>query len=162
MPVSSFRCTGTGPRRPMRTGSASDRLNIFDAMYGRRQVVAKRIFFLAAKYAHQDENAAPDSSFAQRDAFVGGSDTEPRRAFGLQCQCASFRAVSVGIALHDCTNGDTGTDMMLQDAKIVSQRRQRNFSPIGTRGSAVGCQHGRQSSMITRFKTGFRWARLSD
>src|SRR5271165_5161887 len=117
--------------------STSNRFDILDAMDSRCEVITKSVFFFAEKRTNQDQNAAFDSSFAQRDAFIRGSDSEPRGAFVFQGEGTSFCSVSVSVALHYCANAYRGPNVTLQGAKILAQRRKRNFSPIGARGTTV-------------------------
>jgi len=120
--------------------------------------MANRFFFLAGIKSAQYQDSSLNAALAQHNAFVGRRDTEPLGAGLLQRGRTLFHAVAVGIALHDGADGDVIADVLLHDAKIVAQGRQGNFSPVGPRLNARGCQDCCQASIIQVAEDGLREA----
>ena len=103
------------------TGCSSEGLDILDAMHREREAVTERIFFFATKATNKDQNAAAHSGLAQRDTFIGRSDTEPRGTLLFERQSRSFGAVTVGVALNDRADSNGSPDVLLNRTKVVAQ-----------------------------------------
>ena len=115
-----FEMNRNGRTAPEAGGGFGDCLNVVDAMYGRSQVVAQRIFLLTGKDTDHHEDPAANSGIAQSYSLVGGGDAEPGGALLLEGESTSFGAVPVGITLDHSTNVHGWAKMLSQHAEVVA------------------------------------------
>src|SRR6185369_13945459 len=108
----TFRRTAQG------FSSALEGFDVFECSDGRGERVAQDDFFFTAPEAGHDEYARTNSTFA-----IGYGLFESLRA--------AYDSVTVGVALYDRTDRDIRRCEFAYAAKIVLERRQRNFSPVG-------------------------------
>ena len=126
-------------------GGSRQILRLLQTKDSGRQRIPQRLFFLAGIKPAHDENSPGDSDFAKHDAFVGRGHAKPLRSSLLQGGRAFLDAVSVGIAFDYRADGHAGANVLLYHAKIVLQRGERNFGPVGPGFDAGGCKRRRQA-----------------
>src|SRR6185369_5648726 len=121
----TFRRTAQG------FSSALEGFDVFECSDGRGERVAQDDFFFTAPEAGHDEYARTNSTFANGCGFFRRSKAEPFGSGLFESLRAAYDSVTVGVALYDGTDRDIRRCEFAYAAKIVLERRQRNFSPVG-------------------------------
>ena len=98
-----------------------------------RQIVSHDAVFLALPDSSHEQDARPDAGAAQGASFGGVSYTKPGCAFGFEGERTFGCAVAVAIGLHHRADRHVRPDVLLHNAKILTQGGERNFRP----GAAV-------------------------
>jgi len=129
-----------------REGGSFERLEMPRFPYRRSEAEANDLILFPAPEARHEQDVGLNACITQGDGLVERSYTEPLSAFGFECARTFHRAVAVRVSLHNGANVHSPTDMLLHDAKVLTQSLQRDFSPGRASRTAysafyAGCDH---------------------
>src|SRR5260370_39012852 len=106
-------------------------LNVAPLPHSGSEIMLDNGNFIAAPEARHQENAAGNAPVAQQQALIRRAYAEPFAAYLLQGARAFHRAVTVGIGLHHRAHDGVRPNVVLEGAKVVLKRGERNLRPCG-------------------------------
>ena len=137
IPVSTFRCTSTGPGRVARANQARECLDLPEIVHHRNEVARDDLVVRVAVVPAHDEDRRDDAGLAQLDRLFEQRHAEAVDLRALERTRDGRSAVAVAVGLEDRPDARLA-GVPARDAQVVAQRFEVDLGPRRSHGVGRG------------------------